>query len=75
MRENVSLEHMSTVQEIESAIKRLDNSALGQLSNWFEDYLAEKWEHRFVADAQAGKLDQLGAAADRAFEQGKCRPL
>ena len=66
---------MSTVQEIESAIKRLDSSALGQLSNWFEDYLAEKWEHRFVADAQAGKLDQLGAAADRAFEQGKCRPL
>ena len=62
---------MSTVQEIESAIERLDDSSLGQLSGWFEDYLAEKWERRFAA----GKLDQLGAAADRAFEQGKCRPL
>ncbi len=66
---------MSTVQEIESAIERLDDSSLGQLSGWFEDYLAEKWERRFAADANAGKLDQLGAAADRAFEQGKCRPL
>jgi hypothetical protein len=66
---------MSTVQEIESAIQRLDERALGQLSNWFEDYLAAKWEQRFAADVQAGKLDQLGDAADRAFAQGKCRPL
>ena len=66
---------MSTVQEIESAIEQLDDRSLGQLSGWFEDYLAEKWERRFAADADAGKLDQLGAAADRAFEQGKCRPL
>ncbi|HZF01862.1 MAG TPA: hypothetical protein VE344_08210 [Methylomirabilota bacterium] len=66
---------MSTVQDIETAIERLDESSLGQLSGWFEDYLAEKWENRFAADAQSGKLDELGAAADRAFEQGKCRPL
>jgi hypothetical protein len=66
---------MSTVQEIESAIQRLDEQALGQLSHWFEDYLADKWEQRFAADAQAGKLDKLGEAADRAFERGQCRPL
>ena len=66
---------MSNVQEIASAIKQLDDGALGQLSGWFEDYLAEKWEQRFAADAQAGKLDKLGEAADRAFEQGRCRPL
>ena len=66
---------MSTVQEIESAIRHLDDGALGQLSHWFEDYLAEKWERRFAADAQSGKLDVLGASADRAFEEGKCRPL
>ena len=66
---------MSTVQEIESAIKRLDDGSLGELSTWFEDYLAEKWEMRFAADVQAGKFDKLGNAADRAFEQGKCRLL
>ena len=66
---------MSNVQEIESAIKQLDDDSLGQLSGWFEDYLAEKWEQRFAADAQTGKLDNLGEAADRAFEQGQCRPL
>jgi len=48
---------MSTVQEIESAIQRLDEGALGRLSHWFEDYLAEKWEQRFAADVhrQAGQ--------------------
>ena len=67
---------MSTVQDIETAIQRLGRSVLlGQLSGWFEDFLAEKWENRFAADAQAGKLDKLGESADRAFEQGKCRPL
>ena len=66
---------MSTVQEIEPAIKALDDRSLGKLSGWFEDYLAEKWERRFTADALAGKLDKRGEAAGRAFEQGKCRPL
>ena len=66
---------MSTVQEIESAIQRLDDHCLGELSGWFEDYVAEKWERRFAADVQAGKLDKLGEAADRAFERGQCRPL
>jgi hypothetical protein len=66
---------MSTVQDIESAIESLDDRSLGQLSGWFEDFLAEKWERRFTDDVNAGKLDKLGEAADRAFEQGKCRPL
>ena len=66
---------MTTLQEIESAIKRLDDGSLGELSGWFEDFLAEKWEKRFAEDVAAGKFEQLGAAADRAFEEGKCRPL
>jgi hypothetical protein len=66
---------MSSVQDIEVAIEQLDDRSLGQLSGWFEDYLAEKWERRFADDVNAGKLDKLGEAADRAFEQGKCRPL
>jgi hypothetical protein len=66
---------MSTVQEIERAIGQLDDRSLGQLSGWFEDFMAEKWENRFAADVQAGKLDKLGEAADRAFDEGKCRPL
>jgi hypothetical protein len=66
---------MSTVQDIETAIEKLDENSLVQLSTWFEDYLAEKWEGRFAADVAAGRLDKLGAAADRSFEQGQCRPL
>jgi hypothetical protein len=66
---------MSSVQDIESAIQRLDDDSLGRLSFWFEEYLAEKWEARFAADVHAGRLDALGDAADRAFERGDCRPL
>jgi hypothetical protein len=66
---------MSSVQDIESAIQRLDDDSLGRLSSWFEEYLAEKWEARFAAAVQAGRLDALGDAADRAFERGDCRPL
>ncbi|HEY4984849.1 MAG TPA: hypothetical protein VIJ24_07255 [Verrucomicrobiae bacterium] len=33
---------MSTVQDIESAIERLDDRSLGQLSGWFEEFLAHK---------------------------------
>lgn len=66
---------MKTVQDIETAIEQLDDLSLGQLSGWFEDYIAVKWEAKFTADVQAGKLNALGDAADRAFEQGKCRPL
>ena len=66
---------MSTVQEIESAIKRLDDKDLGHLSGWLEDYLAEKWDQRFADDVASGNQDKLGEAADRAFEPGKCRRL
>jgi hypothetical protein len=66
---------MSSVQDIESAIKRLNNRELSQLSGWFDDYRAAKWDERFSADVPSGKLDKLGEAADRAFEQGQCRPL
>jgi hypothetical protein len=72
---HATFDGMSTVQEIESAIERLNEDSLGELSRWFEDYVADKWERRFAADVQAGKLDKLGEAADRAFEQGQCRPL
>lgn len=66
---------MSMVKDVESAMERLDDHSPSQLSGWFEGYVSEKWEKRFTAAAQAGKLDKLGEAAHRAFEQGRCRPL
>ena len=59
---------MSTVQEIESAIRELPSPQLSELSRWFETYLDKTWDARMKADAQSGKLDFLidEARAERA---------
>ena len=66
---------MSTVGEIEDAIKRLPSSQLGELRQWFEEYLADQWDARIEADAQAGKLDFLLEQAAEAHRSGKVRPF
>jgi hypothetical protein len=66
---------VSTIREIKLAIEQLDHCSLEKLSDWFENYLAERWERRFATDVKAGRLDKLGAAADIAFEQGACKLL
>jgi hypothetical protein len=50
---------MSTVPEIESAIKKLDSSQLSELSQWFEEFVAKAWDERVEADAKAGKFAHI----------------
>jgi hypothetical protein len=64
-----------SVQEIEKAISELPPDELAKLTEWFENFAADAWDREFEADVKAGKLDKLGAEADRDFEAGKCKPL
>ena len=64
-----------SVQEIETAITQLPSPELSQLAAWFEEYQADVWDRQIESDALAGRLDALGAEADREFEAGRCRPL
>jgi hypothetical protein len=59
---------MSTVPEIESAIKKLDSSQLSELSQWFEEFVAKAWDDQIEADVKVGKLDHIKdeIAKDRA---------
>lgn len=66
---------MSTVVEIEEAIKQLPAPQLSELHQWFEEYFAEQWDARIEADAQAGKLDFLLEEAEEAHRSGKVRPF
>lgn len=64
-----------SVQEIEKAITQLPTSEISRLAAWFEEYQADLWDQQIEVDALAGRLDVLGAEADREFEAGRCQPL
>ena len=57
---------MSTVQDIEQAIRQLPPQDLAMLRTWFAEFDAENWDRQFEADVNAGRLDAL---ADEALNQ------
>jgi hypothetical protein len=66
---------MSTVQEIEAAIKALPREEMSQLWQWWGEYREAAWDRQIEADLAAGKLDKLLSEADHDFEAGRCKPL
>ena len=48
---------MSTVQDIETAIRRLSHDDLASLRAWLAAYDADGWDQKIAADAQNGQLD------------------
>jgi hypothetical protein len=63
---------MSTVQEIESAIKALPREAKAELWKWWDEYREREWDRQIEVDLQSGKLDKLLDEADRDFTAGRC---
>ncbi len=63
-----------SVQELETAVKRLPSSELAQFSAWFEEFQAEAWDRQIEQDILAGRLDTLAEQANREFEAGPSRP-
>jgi len=66
---------MSTVQEIEDAIRRLPSAQLTSLRAWFADFDAAMWDQQLEDDVRSGKLDALAEQALKDFEQGRCTEL
>ena len=66
---------MSTVQEIEKAVKQLPPDELAAFRSWFLDFDADAWEQQFAADVKASKLNHLAARADADFKAGRCTEL
>jgi hypothetical protein len=64
---------MTTLQEIEAAIKQLPQDDAHQLSAWLQNYLETAWDRQIQADLESGKLDRLisQAEADIATNQVK----
>ncbi len=64
-----------SVQELETAVTRLEPDDLARFAKWFEEFQADEWDRRFEADVAAGRLDALGRQADEDFEAGRATAL
>jgi hypothetical protein len=66
---------MRKAEDIEREIAGLSREEYGKLRDWFLAQDAAAWDRQLEADVRGGKLDQLGAAARRAFSEGKTTRL
>jgi hypothetical protein len=66
---------MSTVAEIEEAIKKLPPEKIWQVGNWFDEYRERLFDEQIDADAKAGRLDKMIAKAKADYRAGKARPF
>ena len=66
---------MSTVKEIESAIRQLPTKEKWNLLHRFHNALWDEWDREIEADAAAGRLDHLVREAEADVAAGRVRPL
>lgn len=66
---------MSTIEEIESAVEKLNKEELTSFRNWFAQHDAAQWDAQFESDVASGKLDSLAAEAIADFEAGRTSEL
>ncbi len=66
---------MSTVAEIESAIKNLKPPEIYKVGDLVDELREDLWDKQIEADAKAGKLDKLMEEAKQDYLAGRCKPL
>lgn len=66
---------MSTIQEIESAVRKLSPKELQAFRKWFQGFDAEAWDRQFEEDVKAGRLDALAEEALHDLRDGRCTDL
>ena len=66
---------MSTVHEIEQAIRALPLQDLAALRDWFAAFDAEVWDRQLEQDVAAGRLDRFVQEALQDLQEGRCTDL
>ena len=64
-----------TTEQLENAVQSLTAEELNAFSEWFEEFLADRWDAQIEQDVAQGKLDHAAKKADEDFEAGRCTPL
>lgn len=66
---------MSTVQEIERAVRQLPPEDLAAFRAWFLEFDGKLWDEQIERDVAAGRLDALADEALADLRAGRCRKL
>jgi hypothetical protein len=66
---------MSTVSEIEEAVRRLSEEDLAAFRAWFAEFDAALWDRQFEQDVAEGRLDKLAEEALADLREGRCTDL
>ncbi len=66
---------MSTVKEIEGAVRHLAPEDLAAFRAWFAEFEASVWDRQFEQDVAAGRLDKLAEEALQDLHEGRCTEL
>ena len=66
---------MTTISDIEDAVRRLSRADLAAFREWFDRFDAEAWDRQFEQDAHEGRLDDLANEALEDLREGRCTDL
>jgi hypothetical protein len=66
---------MSTVEDIETAVRNLPPDELAAFRRWFAEFDAEAWDRQFERDVESGRLDALADEALRDLDEGRTTEL
>ncbi|MGH7958107.1 MAG: hypothetical protein ACREH8_14035 [Opitutaceae bacterium] len=66
---------MSTLHEIENAVRQLSRQELLAFRDWFSKFDAAAWDKQFEEDVAAGRLDSPADEAIGDLREGRCRDL
>ncbi len=66
---------MSTIQEIENAVRHLSSDELAVFRAWFAEFDADLWDRQLEQDVAAGRLDKLAEEALTDAREGRCTEL
>ena len=66
---------MSTVAEIEKALRTLPVKDAWKVADWLQEYLDVKWDKQIDEDITSGRLDKLADKALQDYHAGRVKPL
>ncbi len=66
---------VSTIEEIEAAVRKLPAEDQYRLAQRLQDVLWEAWDRQIEEDARAGRLDSLLAEVEADIAAGRTKPL